>query len=55
MNGQSYHSTLRSCSMSLELSDSVGHTRKGCPQKATGGSEDSICLGLWFEQLHREV
>lgn len=41
--------------MSLELSDTVGHTGKGCPQKATGGSGDSIYPGTWFEQLHHGV
>lgn len=52
MSRQSYHSPLRSCSMSLELSGAVGHTGKGCPQKATGGSGDSIHPQTRFEQLH---
>lgn len=40
MSRQSYHRPLKSCSMSL---DPMGHTGKGCPQKATGGS-GGLCL-----------
>jgi len=55
MSTQTYPGLLRSCSMSLELSDRMGHSRKSCPDKAAGGSEDSICSGTWFNQLHCRV
>lgn len=52
MSKWSYHNPLRSCSMSLELSDTVDHAGKGYTQEATGVNGDSIYPGTWFEQLH---